>query len=167
MEGTLRRAARPISLPAPVPFQRCIEFRNVSFRYPGAGTDVLRKVSFSITKGEHVALVGPNGAGKTTIIKLLTRLLDEPTAALDAETEERIFLSINDLMREKTCVMISHRFSTVRSMQRILVFDDGCLVEQGQHNDLIFQNGLYARMYHLQASHYSGELKKEASDSSY
>ena len=87
-------------------------------------------------------------------------VLDEPTAALDPEAEERVFVSINNLMREKTCITVSHLFSTVRSMQRILVFADGCLIEEGRHSDLILRKSLYARLYNLQASRYVDEPKQ-------
>ncbi len=63
-------------LTAPAPIRQGIEFRHVSFRYPGSDTDVLRDINLHIHPGERIALVGLNGAGKTTLIKLLTRLYD-------------------------------------------------------------------------------------------
>ncbi|MGH3487193.1 MAG: ATP-binding cassette domain-containing protein [Actinopolymorphaceae bacterium] len=81
-------------------------------------------------------------------------VLDEPTASLDAEAEAALFQTIHDLRAGRTIVLISHRFSTVRSADRILVLDKGRLVEQGPHEDLMALDGHYARMYRLQASAY-------------
>ena len=63
------------SLTAPAPILHGIEFRHVSFRYPGSDVYVLRDINLHIQPGERIALVGLNGAGKTTLIKLLTRTL--------------------------------------------------------------------------------------------
>src|SRR5580704_17558341 len=68
--------SKPHALPAPRPIERGFEFRNVSFRYPGASRLVLNQLNFTLRPGERVALVGENGEGKTTIVKLLTRLYD-------------------------------------------------------------------------------------------
>jgi ATP-binding cassette subfamily B protein len=69
-------ATPAISVTAPAPLRQGIEFKNVSFRYPGSEVDVLRDINLHIRPGERIALVGLNGAGKTTLIKLLTRLYD-------------------------------------------------------------------------------------------
>ncbi|MFN8444883.1 MAG: ATP-binding cassette domain-containing protein, partial [Caldilineaceae bacterium] len=258
------------SLPAiPNPLQQGIEFRNVSFHYPGSERLVLQNLSFVIKPGSSVALVGDNGAGKTTLIKLLTRLydptegtilldgrdlrqydlsqlqqnigvifqdfvryqataqenigfgqvkdvenitritqaaaqagalpvidklpngyrtylgktfdnsvdlsggewqkialsrafmrdaqiliLDEPTAALDAKAEYDVYQRFAELMAGKTTIFISHRFSTVRMAQQILVLSDGHLIEQGSHDTLLAQGGQYAEMFTMQAIHY-------------
>jgi len=81
-------------------------------------------------------------------------VLDEPTAALDAEAEAELFETIEGLREGRTVVIISHRFSTVRSADRILVLHDGRLVEQGSHDALMRANGRYAHMYTLQAETY-------------
>lgn len=60
----------------PAPEKGCLELKNVSFRYPGQESDVLRKVSIRIRHGERIALVGHNGAGKSTLVKLMLRLYD-------------------------------------------------------------------------------------------
>ncbi|MEQ4208587.1 ABC transporter ATP-binding protein [Actinopolymorpha sp. B9G3] len=82
-------------------------------------------------------------------------VLDEPTASLDAEAEAALFQTIQDLRAGRTIVLISHRFSTVRTADRILVLDQGRLVEQGPHDELMALDGHYARMYRLQASAYA------------
>lgn len=254
---------------APAPISHGIEFRNVSFRYPGSEVDVLRDINLHIHPGERIALVGLNGAGKTTLIKLLTRLydptegqvlldgvdlreydlgslhqrfgvifqdfvryqftvrenigfgqvdevddfarirdaanrggagaligslpqgydtmlgrrwekghelsggqwqkialarafmrkaevlvLDEPTAALDAEAEYEVFRRFAKLMAGRIAVLISHRFSTVRRADRIVVLSAGRIIELGSHTELMQMDGAYARLFNLQAEGY-------------
>jgi ATP-binding cassette, subfamily B, bacterial len=259
----------PDGLTAPAPIRQGIEFRNVTFRYPGSETDVLRSINLHIRPGERIALVGLNGAGKTTLIKLLTRLydptagqvlldgvdlrhytleslhqrfgvifqdfvryqftvreniafgqvdeldnparimdaadrggatpiidslpqgyetmlgrrwakgqelsggqwqkialarafmrqaevlvLDEPTSALDAEAEYEVFRRFGELMQGRIAVLISHRFSTVRMADRIVVLSAGEIIELGSHAELMAQDGAYARLFNLQAKGY-------------
>ncbi len=265
-------AQKPADYKAPAvaqPLQQGIEFRQVSFRYPGAERYVLQDVSFTIRPGTTVALVGENGAGKTTLIKLLTRfydptegailldgrdlrdydltelrraigvifqdfvryhltarenigfgqlehvedservaraadkggavpvieklpknyetllgrtfedsvdlsggewqklalgrafmreaqvlILDEPTAALDALAEYEVYKRFAELTADKTTIFISHRFSTVRMAQQILVLENGQLIEEGTHTELMAHNGQYAKMFTTQAERY-------------
>jgi ATP-binding cassette, subfamily B, bacterial len=81
-------------------------------------------------------------------------ILDEPTAALDARAEYEVFLRFSELTQGKMAVLISHRFSTVRMADRILVLRGGELVEQGTHQALVDQGGLYAELFQLQAAGY-------------
>jgi len=81
-------------------------------------------------------------------------ILDEPTAALDARAEYEVFLRFSELTAGRMAVLISHRFSTVRMADRILVLRDGRLVEHGTHEALVAQGGLYAELFHLQAAGY-------------
>jgi ATP-binding cassette subfamily B protein len=81
-------------------------------------------------------------------------ILDEPTAALDARAEYEVFLRFAELTKGKMAVLISHRFSTVRMADRILVLKDGELVEQGTHAELVGGGGLYAELFSLQAAGY-------------
>ena len=81
-------------------------------------------------------------------------ILDEPTAALDARAEYEVFQRFADLTRGKTAVLISHRFSTVRMADRILVLDKGQLLEIGSHEELLEKDGRYAELFHLQAQGY-------------
>ena len=259
-----------------------VEFKDVSFRYPLTTRDVLSGLSFSVRRGQALALVGENGAGKTTAIKLLTRLFqptggrillngldaarysarsiqsgmsiifqdfgqyqmsardnvvlggegaedgrngdtrsenaagdhqvqqaadrsgadtflselpggydtllgrmfsggrqlsggqwqkvalarlyyrqasllvfDEPTAALDAASEFETVARLREQAGERITVVISHRFSTVRLADTIVVLGDGRVAESGSHAELLELNGRYAALYRLQASGYS------------
>jgi len=267
MQPTIR--SKPNALPAPRPIVHGFEFRNVSFRYPGASRLVLNKLNFHLHPGERVALVGQNGEGKTTIVKLMTRLydptegqvlldgvdlrdynledlhreigvifqdfmryemtaaeniaigqieqvgnqallehaadksmadeviaklplkyeqmlgrrfeggvdlsggewqkvalaraylrdaqviiLDEPTAALDARSEYEVFRRFAELTAGKTALFISHRFSTVRMADRIVVLENGTIAEDGTHDSLSSLGGRYAEMFELQAASY-------------
>ena len=81
-------------------------------------------------------------------------ILDEPTAALDARAEFEVFQRFSELTKGKTAVLISHRFSTVRMADRILVLDRGELLEVGSHQELLAMNGRYAELFRLQAKGY-------------
>ncbi|MGZ8536863.1 MAG: ABC transporter ATP-binding protein [Flavisolibacter sp.] len=81
-------------------------------------------------------------------------ILDEPTAALDARAEYEVFQRFSELTQGKTAVLISHRFSTVRMADRILVLDKGQLLESGSHEELLEKNGRYAELFRLQAMGY-------------
>ncbi|MGI8961594.1 MAG: ABC transporter ATP-binding protein [Bryobacteraceae bacterium] len=267
MEPSIR--SKPGALPAPRPIKSGLEFRKVSFQYPGAERDALHDVSFRLNPGQRIALIGENGAGKTTITKLIARLydptegeilldgidlreydlddwrgevgvifqdymryhmllwenigvgrvdlfddrerieraarlslasdvaaglehgldqmlgrrfndgvdlsggewqkvalaraymrdaqlliLDEPTATLDARAEHRVFERFAELTRDKIAVLISHRFSTVRMADRILVLHDGEVLERGTHEQLLALRGQYAELFELQAAGY-------------
>ena len=267
MKPTIR--SKPNALPAPRPIRQGFEFREVSFRYPGASRLVLNKLNFQLRPGERVALIGENGEGKTTIVKLLTRLydpiegqilldgidlreydledlygeigvifqdfmryemtareniavgriehmndlellkqsaqksmadevvgklalryeqmlgrrfdggvdlsggewqkvalaraylrdaqlliLDEPTSALDARSEYEVFQRFAELTTGKMAIFISHRFSTVRMADRIVVLEKGRIAEEGDHEALTHLGGRYAEMFELQAASY-------------
>ena len=81
-------------------------------------------------------------------------ILDEPTATLDARAEYEVFLRFADLTKGRTAVLISHRFSTVRMADRILVLADGAVEEQGTHAQLVALGGRYAELFELQAAGY-------------
>jgi len=263
-------------MPVPDRLSRGIDFEDVTFRYPGTETVVLRDVNLHIPAGATVAIVGDNGAGKSTLVKLLCRfyrpsdgkiklddtdlarfemedwrahlsagfqdfahfefearetvgvgalgeiandaaitnalgranatdvigalprgldtqlgksfddgvelsggqwqklalgrammrphplllVLDEPTAALDAQTEHALFERYAHAAREAArasgaiTVLVSHRFSTVRMADVIVVIDGGAVAEYGSHAELVAKNGLYAELYELQARAY-------------
>jgi ATP-binding cassette, subfamily B, bacterial len=261
--------SKPNALPIPRPIRRGIEFRNVSFSYPGNARLILDEINFTLHTGERLALIGENGQGKTTIVKLITRLydpsggeilldgvdlreyeiddlhreigvifqdfmryemtareniavgrieelnnlelikgaarksmadqtigrldfgydqmlgrrfeqgvdisggewqkvalaraylrdaqlliLDEPTASLDARSEFEVFHRFSELTAGKMALFISHRFSTVRSADRILVIENGKITEEGTHDQLAGLGGRYAEMFEMQASSY-------------
>lgn len=245
-----------------------VEFRNVSFRYPGAEDFALKNISLKFKVGERLAVVGQNGSGKTTFIKLLCRLyepaegqillngieiskydyqeymhifsvvfqdfhllaftvgqniaagsaydrqkaercckkagvwervasmaegmdtvlykdlsetgvevsggeaqklaiaralyrnsafliLDEPTAALDPLSEYEIYARLNEIVEDRTAVYISHRLSSCRFCDEILVFHEGRLVQQGSHDTLLAQkDGKYRELWDAQAQYY-------------
>ncbi len=86
-------------------------------------------------------------------------VLDEPTSSLDAEAEYQLFREFLRITTEKVALLVSHRFSTVRAADRILVLQDGSIIEDGSHADLMVRAGLYARMFRLQASQYSTHVE--------
>ncbi len=245
-----------------------IEFRDVSFRYPGSKFWALRHVNIKFQAGNRFAIVGMNGSGKTTFIKLLCRLydptegqillngidirkyryedyihifsvvfqdfkllarplgenvagslhydreragrclksagfgerldsleegldtylykewnpkgvdisggeaqkiaiaralykdapfviLDEPTAALDPIAEAEIYSKFNKIVEDKTAIYISHRLSSCKFCDEIVVFDQGQIVQQGRHEILAAQEGKYAQLWQAQAQYYT------------
>lgn len=262
-----------VNITAPVVIQKNhvpkIEFRNVTFSYPGSSEKILDDFSIIIEPSTKVAFVGENGAGKTTIIKLLARfydvddgsilidgtdikhidlkewhqqigilfqdflryeyslgdniyfgqinspidrnkiidsaeksgadkiaskypnqydqmlgnsfadgvdlstgqwqkvalargfyrdasllVLDEPTAAIDAKAENEIFDKVEKLTNDKTVIIISHRFSTVKNADKIYVIENGKIKESGTHKKLMEHKGVYANLFNLQAEAY-------------
>ena len=81
-------------------------------------------------------------------------ILDEPTATLDARAEYEVFLRFSELTCGRMAVLISHRFSTVRMADRILVLEHGRIIEQGSHEQLLALRGRYAELFELQAAGY-------------
>jgi ATP-binding cassette subfamily B protein len=77
-------------------------------------------------------------------------ILDDALSAVDTYTEEEILSQLRTVMRERTSIIVSHRISTVRDADRIFVLDDGRIVEQGSHDDLIRHGGLYAELHRKQ-----------------
>ncbi len=261
--------SKPNALKTPQPIKIGIEFRDVSFSYPGGGRPILQNLNLFLKPDERIALIGENGEGKTTIVKLLTRLydptfgqilldgvdlrdydledyssniavifqdfmrydmtaweniavgqigsrenldkvelaakkslaegvikklprgydqmlgrrfetgvdlsggewqkvalaraylrdaqilvLDEPTAALDARSEHEVFERFAELTKGKMALLISHRFSTVKMADRIIVLERGVIAEQGRHEQLMAHGGRYAAMFELQAASY-------------
>ncbi len=137
----------------------------------------LQETVEGLPKGEHsylyklfepdgVELSGGNGQ-RLAIARALYRdapmlLLDEPTAALDPVSEEEIFRCFREISRGKTSVMISHRLSATRLCDRILVLQDGRIVENGSHEELMgLENGIYRNMFETQAQYYREQQEKD------
>ncbi len=96
---------------------------------------------------------------KLSIAKIIYRnafimVLDEPTASVDAESEAKIFDSIENLSKDTTALLISHDFSTISQCDQIFVFEEGKLIENGNHHELMKEGGKYAELYNLQAERF-------------
>ena len=110
---------------------------------------------YSTYVGERGMMLSGGQKQRIAIARAILRnapilLLDEATSALDSENEVAVQAAVDELSREKTTLVIAHRLSTVQRADRIIVFDNGGLVAEGTHKSLISQNGLYARLAHLQ-----------------
>ena len=105
--------------------------------------------------GEHGATLSGGQRQRITIARAIIRnspilILDEPSAGLDAESEKLVFDALGNLMEGKTSIVIAHRLATVIRADVIFVIDDGKVVEQGTHAELLAGDGLYSRLYELQ-----------------
>jgi ATP-binding cassette subfamily B protein len=126
---------------------------TVAARLPGRYGQMLGRrfeggVDLSGGEWQKVAL------GRAYMREAQLLILDEPTAALDARAEYEVFLRFSELTKGRMAVLISHRFSTVRMADRILVLRGGELVEQGTHEELLALGGLYSELFQLQAAGY-------------
>jgi len=77
-------------------------------------------------------------------------ILDEATSALDTESERKVQLAIDNLVKDRTVVVIAHRLSTIVKADRIIVFENGEIVESGNHQELLDKNGKYKKLYEIQ-----------------
>jgi ATP-binding cassette, subfamily B, bacterial len=155
VEGALGRSSglsNPL-LSVAQPIQQGIEFHHVSFRYPGSDRYMLGKrfdggVDLSGGEWQKIAL------SRAFMRQAQILILDEPTAALDALAEYEVYRRFAELTTGKTTLFISHRFSTVRIANRILVMGEGMLKEEGTHDELMALGGQYTQMFNTQADRY-------------
>ncbi|HZY82907.1 MAG TPA: ABC transporter ATP-binding protein [Cyclobacteriaceae bacterium] len=109
-----------------------------------------------LSKGQHQRLAVARMFYRNAAITIL----DEPTASIDAVTEEKIFRSLEKHMEGKSVILITHRFSTVKNADKILMMEHGKIIEQGSHRELMEVNGKYAELYTMQAKRYLEEEKE-------
>jgi ABC-type multidrug transport system fused ATPase/permease subunit len=108
------------------------------------------KEGTDLSKGQHQRLAVARMFYRNAAITIL----DEPTASIDAMTEEKIFNMLETNMEGKTVILITHRFSTLRNADKTLVLENGKIIEQGSHHELMQLNGKYAELYKMQAERY-------------
>ncbi len=135
---------------------RCLEQAGVADRVRAMGQKLETPISAVDEAGENVS---GGEAQKLAIARALYKdapfvVLDEPTAALDPLSEYEIYSRFDELVRDKTSIYISHRMSSCRFCQDILVFQEGSLVERGSHETLLEAKGLYASLWNAQAQYY-------------
>ena len=135
---------------------RCLEQAGVADRVRAMGQKLETPISAVDEAGENVS---GGEAQKLAIARALNKdapfvVLDEPTAALDPLSEYEIYSRFDELVRDKTSIYISHRMSSCRFCQDILVFQEGRLVERGSHETLLEAKGLYASLWNAQAQYY-------------
>jgi ATP-binding cassette subfamily B protein/subfamily B ATP-binding cassette protein MsbA len=143
---------------------------NIAYGRPEAGRDEILAAATAANATEFVqrlpqgfeTVIGERGATlsggekqRLSIERAFLKdapilILDEPTSALDARTEGLLLDVLDSLMRGRTTLIIAHRLSTIRNADRILVLNHGEIVEQGRHEDLLKQGGLYASLYRQQ-----------------
>jgi len=115
-------------------------------RLPQGYNTVLTDNGTSISKGQKQMLT----IARAMLLDAQMLILDEATSNVDTRTEEHIQAAMRSLMKDKTCFVIAHRLSTIRSADNILVLDDGQIVEQGTHDELMALRGIYQRLYQSQ-----------------
>jgi subfamily B ATP-binding cassette protein MsbA len=143
---------------------------NIAFGRPGATREEIVAAAKLANADEFISkmpqgydtMVGERGSTlsggqrqRIGIARVMVRnspilLLDEPTAALDSESEKAVIDALEKLMKGKTVIAIAHRLSTIRDAGKILVISDGVVAESGTHEELLARNGIYAALYHTQ-----------------
>ncbi len=125
-------------------------------------TDLQGRQGYDAQVGERGVKLSGGQRQRIAIARVMLKdapilLLDEATSALDSEVEAAIQASLNDLMRGKTVIAIAHRLSTIAAMDRLVVLDQGRIVEEGNHRGSLAQAGLYARLWSHQSGGFLGE----------
>ncbi|QXO15630.1 ABC transporter ATP-binding protein [Vibrio ostreae] len=124
-------------------------------------TDPYGNVGYDAQVGERGVKLSGGQRQRIAISRVLLKdapllVMDEATSALDSEVEAAIQESLNQLMKSKTVIAIAHRLSTIAAMDRLIVLDQGRIVEQGSHQQLIEQNGIYAQLWAHQTGGFIG-----------
>lgn len=118
-------------------------------------TDLRGKKGYDAYVGERGVKLSGGQRQRIAIARVFLKdapilILDEATSALDSEVEAAIQSSLNELMKGKTVIAIAHRLSTIAQMDRLIVLDQGHIVEQGTHDELVAKNGIYAKLWQRQ-----------------
>jgi ATP-binding cassette subfamily B protein len=163
-QGSLRRAVAVVPQD-PALFHRTIA-ENIGYARPGATPEEIALAAKRARAHDFISklangydtLVGERGVklsggerqrvaiARAFLADAPILVLDEATSSLDVETEREVQLATEALMRGRTTIVIAHRLSTIRHADRILVFQDGHVVEEGRHQDLVHKGGVYARL---------------------
>ncbi|MGR5409237.1 ABC transporter ATP-binding protein [Vibrio sp. PNB22_8_1] len=133
-------------------------------------TDPFGNVGYDAQVGERGVKLSGGQRQRIAISRVLLKdapllVLDEATSALDSEVEAAIQESLIELMQGKTVIAIAHRLSTIAAMDRLIVLDKGSIVEQGSHQELIANNGIYAQLWAHQTGGFIGEEIENRQDS--
>jgi ATP-binding cassette subfamily B multidrug efflux pump len=132
-------------------------------------TDPQGRVGYEAHVGERGVKLSGGQRQRVAIARVMLKdapilLLDEATSALDSEVEVAIQASLTELMQGKTVIAIAHRLSTIAALDRLVVMDQGRIVEEGDHRSLLAQGGLYARLWSHQSGGFLGESSEEDGD---
>ena len=129
-------------------------------------TDPQGRTGYDAHVGERGVKLSGGQRQRVAIARVMLKdapilLLDEATSALDSEVEAAIQASLKELMRGKTVIAIAHRLSTIAAMDRLIVLDEGRVVEEGDHRSLMAKGGLYARLWAHQSGGFLGDSLEE------
>ena len=122
------------------------QFKDTLQEMPNGYDTLLGERGINLSGGQKQRLT----IARALICKPRILILDDALSSVDTNTEEEILRRLKDVMRERTSIIVSHRISTVSHADRILVLDDGAIVEEGTHDELVERGGLYADMHRRQ-----------------